>query len=136
MRFSQRFYAALTRGDTVAAAVTRGRNAIRSLPDESARTELITPVLYSTGKAQRIANVAPPPEAAATVASSRSYGWRERFGEALPTMNHIAGIVSSRGHPRALFRVAAIGTRPRGGGRDRGRVAGVKTRGRNLPPCK
>lgn len=66
IRFSQRFYASLTRGDPVAVAVTRGRNAIKGLGEESLRTELITPVLYMSGQADRIGfnqpAEAPPPK--------------------------------------------------------------------------
>ena len=54
IQFSQDFYVALASDDTVAAAVTRGRNGIRTLEDEGLRAELITPVLYSNGKAERI----------------------------------------------------------------------------------
>jgi outer membrane protein OmpA-like peptidoglycan-associated protein len=54
VQFSQDFYAALASGETVATAVSSGRNGIRTLEDESLQAELITPVLYSTGKAERI----------------------------------------------------------------------------------
>ncbi len=52
--FSQSFYASLVRKESVATAVTRGRNAIRFLGEDSLQPELITPVLYSTGQADKI----------------------------------------------------------------------------------
>jgi outer membrane protein OmpA-like peptidoglycan-associated protein len=61
IRFSRRFYAALASGEPVATAVTRGRNGIRTLEDESLQAELITPVLYTSGKAEQIAVAAPLP---------------------------------------------------------------------------
>lgn len=54
IRFSEDFYEALAGGDTVATAVTRGRNGIHGLEEESLQPELITPVLYSNGRAERI----------------------------------------------------------------------------------
>ena len=65
IRFSQRFYEALAKEETVATAVTRGRNGIRTLEDRSLQSELITPVLYSSGKAERIAFAAAKPAAPA-----------------------------------------------------------------------
>jgi len=54
IRFSEDFYQALAGGDTVAKAVTRGRDGIHGLEEESLQPELITPVLYSNGRAERI----------------------------------------------------------------------------------
>jgi outer membrane protein OmpA-like peptidoglycan-associated protein len=60
IRFSQRFYASLARDNSVASAVTRGRNAIRALGEKSLQAELITPVLYSSGKSDVIDIRKPP----------------------------------------------------------------------------
>lgn len=60
IRFSQRFYSSLISRETVATAVTRGRHGIRMLADTSLQAELITPVLYSNGTAERIAIVERP----------------------------------------------------------------------------
>lgn len=62
IRFSEDFYSALAADDTVATAVTRGRAGILALEDEGAQPELITPVLYSNGRAERISilELAPP----------------------------------------------------------------------------
>lgn len=46
--FAERFYASIANGETVECAVTRGRNAIRSLDS----CEFITPVLYCNGEVQ------------------------------------------------------------------------------------
>lgn len=54
VQFSQEFYTALATDETVATAVTRGRAGIRGLEDGGLQAELITPVLYSNGKAERI----------------------------------------------------------------------------------
>jgi hypothetical protein len=97
VRFSQRFYASLLRGDPVAAAVTRGRNAIRSLGQESLRAELITPVLYSTGEAQAIAMAEPPSTLTETPPPPppATGFWASRVVPALPTAGNVAGIVSA-----------------------------------------
>lgn len=55
--FSQDFYAALTDGETIACAVSLGRNAIATQADERTQIELITPALYTSGETDRIAFV-------------------------------------------------------------------------------
>lgn len=62
--FAERFYASIANGETVECAVTRGRNAIRSLDS----CEFITPVLYCNGEVQDLqieAAMADVPPAAA-----------------------------------------------------------------------
>ena len=52
--FSQKLYAELTAGETVANAVTAGRSAIFTDADIRTKLEIITPALYTTGAADRL----------------------------------------------------------------------------------
>lgn len=124
VRFSQRFYASLIRGDPVAAAVTRGRNAIRSLGEECLRAELITPVLYSTGEASGIGMVQPkerPPQ------PSPAGFWARRVAPALPTLNNVAGIVS------AIVAIAGIYLALQTGGERASKVSSSARQGAAAP---
>lgn len=62
--FSQEFYTALLDGNAIADAVSIGRAAIASGHDKRTQVELITPALYTSGEADRIAFVEPAPTAA------------------------------------------------------------------------
>lgn len=48
--FSEELYSVLVAGEPIDAAVSRGRNAIRLMAETEAQTELITPVLYCSGR--------------------------------------------------------------------------------------
>lgn len=52
--FSQKLYAELTAGETVANAVTAGRSAIFTDADIRTKLEIITPALYTSGAADRL----------------------------------------------------------------------------------
>ncbi|QZD87557.1 CHAT domain-containing protein [Qipengyuania psychrotolerans] len=83
INFSQEFYTALIRGETIASAVTLGRCAIASDDDERTQVELITPALYTSGETDRIAFVesqAAPAVAGAGEAEAQEGGLLKRKG--------------------------------------------------------
>ena len=85
--FSQDFYCALTEGQTIANAVTLGRNAIATQADERTQIELITPALYTSGEADRIgfveAGTAAATAAVVTAAGTdaEAQGWADKAAD-------------------------------------------------------
>jgi hypothetical protein len=132
VRFSQRFYASLMRRDPVATAVTRGRNAIRSLAEESFRAELITPVLYTTGAADAIEMADPPPLTVPEAPPVPPPGlWARRIVPALPTLNIFAGIVSALVAVATLYVTMDGGREERSAQRSVAEAAGAASAPRN-----
>ncbi|WP_338240917.1 CHAT domain-containing protein [Aurantiacibacter hainanensis] len=98
INFSQDFYTALTSGETVASAVTMGRCGIANDADVLTQCELITPVLYTSGDAERLqfAERAEPVVAAATAAAPAGHEEKESFLASLDSSTKkVASIIGS-----------------------------------------